>query len=162
MISKINLASFFAYYTSDSSHKRVQRQSGFHETFFLCIFISTFHHYKRVDTELEQVSRKAIKIRSSWSRGSFPSSHARGQRFEPRRQQYFKLLLDPGDFHSNPSGLLYFNKSETVLWTITKILLLLLYIVLGIYKFGSQQPLFSCRLDCCCVYFVIPPGKRNP
>ena len=32
----------------------------------------------------------------------------------------FKLLLDPGDFHSNPSGLLSFNKSETVLWTIAK------------------------------------------
>lgn len=56
--------------------------------------------------------------------GSVPSSHARGQRFEPRRWQYFKLLLDPGDFHSNPSGLLSFNKSETVLWTIAKILLL--------------------------------------
>ena len=62
----------------------------------------------------------------SWSRGSVPSSHARGQRFEPQRRQYFKLLLDPGDFHSNPSGLLSFNKSETVLWTIAKILLLLL------------------------------------
>ena len=61
--------------------------------------------------------------RSSWSRGSVPSSHARGQWFEPRRRKYFKLLLDPGDFHSNPSGLLSFNKSETVLWTIAKILL---------------------------------------
>ena len=30
--------------------------------------------------------------RSSWSRGSVPSSHARGQRFKPRRRQYFKLL----------------------------------------------------------------------
>ena len=29
-------------------------------------------------------------------------------------------------FHSNPSGLLSFNKPETVLWTIAKILLLLL------------------------------------
>ena len=57
---------------------------------------------------------------------SIPSSHATGQRFEPRHRQYFKLLLDPGDFHSNPSGLLSFNKSETVLWTIAKILLLLL------------------------------------
>ena len=47
------------------------------------------------------------------------------QWFEPRRRQYFKLLLDLGDFHSNPSGLLSFNKSETVLWTIAKILLLL-------------------------------------
>ena len=61
------------------------------------------------------------KINPSWSRGSVPSSHARGQRFEPRRRQYFKLLLDLGDFHSNPSGLLSFNKSETVLWTIAKI-----------------------------------------
>ena len=50
-------------------------------------------------------------IRSSWSRGSVPSSHAKGQQFEPRCRQYFKLLLDPGDFHSNPSGLLSFNKS---------------------------------------------------
>ena len=40
--------------------------------------------------------------RSSWSRGSVPSSHARGQRFEPRRRQYFKLLLDPGDFSLQP------------------------------------------------------------
>ena len=58
---------------------------------------------------------------SSWSRGSVPSSHARGQQFEPRRRQYFKLLLDPGDFHSNPSRLLSFSKSETVLWTLAKI-----------------------------------------
>ena len=49
-------------------------------------------------------------------------SHARGKWFEPRCRQYYKLLLDPGDFHSNPSGLLSFNKSETVLWTIAKIL----------------------------------------
>ena len=59
----------------------------------------------------------------SWSRGSVPSFHARGQRFEPRHRLYFNLLLDPGDFHSNPSGLLSFNKSEKVLWTIAKILL---------------------------------------
>ena len=39
---------------------------------------------------------------SSWSRGNVPSSHARGQRFEPRRRQYLKLLLDQGYFHSNP------------------------------------------------------------
>ena len=39
-------------------------------------------------------------------------------------------MLDPGDFHSNPSGLLSFNKSETVLWTIAKILLLLLMIII--------------------------------
>ena len=39
---------------------------------------------------------------------------------ELRRRQYFKLLLDPGNFHSNPSGFLFFNKSETVLWTIAK------------------------------------------
>ena len=58
--------------------------------------------------------------RSSWSRGSVSSSNGRGQRFEPRCRQYFKLLLDPGDFHSNHSGLLSFNKSETVLWTIAK------------------------------------------
>ena len=32
-----------------------------------------------------------------------------------------KLLLDPGDFHSNQGRLLSFNKSETVLWTIAKI-----------------------------------------
>ena len=63
---------------------------------------------------------------SSLSRGSVPSSYARGQRFEPWRRQYFKLLLDPGDFHSNPSRLLSFNKSETVLWTIAKIILLFL------------------------------------
>ena len=62
--------------------------------------------------------------RSSWSRGSVPSSRARGQLFEPRCWHYLKLMLDPGDFHSNPSGLLSFNKSETVLWTIAKILLL--------------------------------------
>ena len=65
---------------------------------------------------------------------SVPSSHARGQRFEPRRRQYFKLLLDPGDFHSDPRGLLSFHKSETVLWTIAKILLLLLI--------GSRSPWF--------------------
>ena len=58
---------------------------------------------------------------SFWFRGSVPSSQARGQWFKPRRQQYFKLLLDPGDFHSNPSRLLSFNKSETVLWTIAKL-----------------------------------------
>jgi hypothetical protein len=40
---------------------------------------------------------------------------------------YFKVLLDPGDFNSNPSGLLSFNKSETVLWTIAKILYYFLY-----------------------------------
>ena len=38
------------------------------------------------------------KKTDSWSRGSVSSSHARGQRFEPQRWQYFKLLLDPGDF----------------------------------------------------------------
>ena len=74
---------------------------------------------------------KSGYIRSSWSRGSVPSYHARGQRFEPRCQQYFKLLLDPGDFHSNPSGLLSFNKSEKVLWTIAKILLLLLLLFIN-------------------------------
>ena len=61
-----------------------------------------------------------VVIRSSWSRGSVPSSHASGQQFEPRRQQYFILLLDPGEFHSTPSGLLSFHKSETGLWTIAK------------------------------------------
>ena len=40
--------------------------------------------------------------RSSWSKGRVPSSHARGQRFKPRRRQYFKLLLDPGDFSLQP------------------------------------------------------------
>ena len=65
----------------------------------------------------------------------FQSSHARGQRFEPRRWQYFKLLLDLRDFHSNPSRLLSFNKSETVLWTIPKLLLLLL---LWIYRQNSE------------------------
>ena len=55
-------------------------------------------------------------------RSSVPNSHARGQRFEPRRQQYYKPMLDPRDFHSNPSGLLSFNKSETVLSTYQKIL----------------------------------------
>ena len=44
-----------------------------------------------------------------------------GQQFETQHQQNFKLLLDPGDFHSNLSGLLSFNKSEKVLWTIAKI-----------------------------------------
>ena len=34
--------------------------------------------------------------------GRVPSSHARGQRFEPRCWQYFKLLLDPGDFSLQP------------------------------------------------------------
>ena len=34
---------------------------------------------------------------------------------------YF-LRIDQGNFHSKPSGLLSFNKSETVLWTIAKIL----------------------------------------
>ena len=69
-------------------------------------------------------------------RGSVPSSHARGQRFEPRRRQYFKLLLDPGDFHSNPSRLLSFNKSETVLWTIAK---MLLYYINGFENFGIHS-----------------------
>jgi hypothetical protein len=40
----------------------------------------------------------------------------------PNADSFSKLLLDPGDFHSNPSGLPSFNKSETVLWTIAKIL----------------------------------------
>ena len=35
-----------------------------------------------------------IKRRSQQLRGSVPSSHARGQRFEPRCRQYFKLLCD--------------------------------------------------------------------
>ena len=56
-------------------------------------------------------------IRSSWSRCSIPSSHARKQRFKPWRRQYFILLLDPA------RGLLSFSKSETVLWTIAKMLL---------------------------------------
>ena len=43
----------------------------------------------------------------------------------PNTGSISKLLLDPGDFHSNPSGLLSVNKSEKVLWTIAKILLLL-------------------------------------
>ena len=42
------------------------------------------------------------KIFISWSRGSVPSSHARGQWFKPQRRQYFKLLLDPGDFLLEP------------------------------------------------------------
>ena len=41
--------------------------------------------------------REYYFIGSSWSRGSVPSSHAMGQRFQPRRWQYFKLLLDPAD-----------------------------------------------------------------
>ena len=73
-------------------------------------------------------------VRSSWSRGSVPSSHARGQRFEPRRRQYFKLLLDPGDFHSNPSRLLSFNKSKTVLWTIAKILYIILLLYFSLFQ----------------------------
>ena len=87
----------------------------------ICIW--TVNCLKWFFIRLDQTKTGEIELyRSSWSRGSVPSSHARGQRFEPRRRQYFKLLLDPGDFHSNPSGLLSFNKSETVLWTIAKIL----------------------------------------
>jgi hypothetical protein len=41
----------------------------------------------------------------------------------PNAGSISKLLLDPGDFHSNPSGLLSFNKSETVLWTIAKVII---------------------------------------
>ena len=78
-----------------------------------------------------------MKCRSSWSRGSVPNSHARGQRFEPRRRQYFKLLLDPGDFHSIPSRLLSFNKSESVLWTLAK---KLYYIIIIIIIITLQSP----------------------
>ena len=35
-------------------------------------------------------------------------------RVGPRRRQYFKLLVDPGDFHSNPSGFLSFNTSVCI------------------------------------------------
>ena len=41
--------------------------------------------------------------RSSWSRGSVPSSHARGQRFKPRRRQYFKLLWPRRFFTPTPA-----------------------------------------------------------
>ena len=57
------------------------------------------------------VKQISIVVNTCWSRGSVPIFHARGQQFEPRHRQYFKLLLDPGDFHSNPSRLLSFNIS---------------------------------------------------
>ena len=52
--------------------------------------------------KLQQFNTKNEENRLSWSKGSIPSSHARGQRFEPQRWQYFKLLLDPGDFSLQP------------------------------------------------------------
>ena len=42
------------------------------------------------------------------------------------------IHVNPADFHSNPSGLLSFNKSETVLWTIAKI-------YKYIYKFNGDE-----------------------
>ena len=82
-------------------------------------WVDNFHRLvPLVKIALDGFNRWTPQYRSSWSRGSFPSSHARGQRFEPRCWLYFKLLLDTGDFHSNASGLLSFNKSETVLWTL--------------------------------------------
>ena len=54
--------------------------------------------------------------RSSWSRGSVPSSHTRGQRFEPRRRQYFKLLLDPGDFSLQPQRNPYPTSTPPSCW----------------------------------------------
>ena len=91
-------------------------------------------------TSKPKLNSKVNFIDLSWSRGSVPSSHARGQRFEPRRWQYFKLLLDPGDFHSNPSGLLSFNKSETVLWTIA------IYIGWGMIWFSWLAGLVLARM----------------
>ena len=55
----------------------------------------TKKNYSTIQFNLPKLNKS---IRSSWSRGSVPSSHARGHRFEPQRRQYFKLLLDPGDF----------------------------------------------------------------
>ena len=37
-----------------------------------------------------RMNTKEVEQRSGWSRGSVPSSHARGQRFEPQRRQYFQ------------------------------------------------------------------------
>ena len=52
-------------------------------------FWSSIHYFKIISM-------------SSLSRGSVPSSYARGQQFEPRCRQYLKLLLDPGDLSLKP------------------------------------------------------------
>ena len=44
------------------------------------------------------LSSTFIDDRSGWSRGSVPSSHARGQRFEPQRRQYFQTTAWPRRF----------------------------------------------------------------
>ena len=54
------------------------------------------------------------KNRSSWSKGSFPSYHARRQRFKPRR--HFKLLLDPGDFSLQPQR----TPTSSLTWPLTE------------------------------------------
>ena len=46
------------------------------------------------------------------ARGSVPSSHTRGQQFEPRRRQYFKLLLDPEDCCPSLSLKQYFGQEQ--------------------------------------------------
>ena len=127
------------------------------------ILYKKFINYPSCPPKLAQyanLSRNYQISFTSWSRGSFPSSHARGQRFQPRHRQYFKLLLDPGDFHSNPSGLLSFNKSETVLWTIAKLLLYSTYkiniaespIAVIVDTFGPYQK-YAFTVD---IYFPCP------
>ena len=60
----------------------------------------------------------------------------------PNTGSISKLLLDPGDFHSNPSGLLSFNKSATVLRTIAKIIILKL-LGLGLIKINDVSANFN-------------------
>ena len=58
------------------------------DIFFLCYFL---FQSINIITNCCQAGLEAV-----------PSSHARGQRFKPRHPQYFKLLLDPGDFSLQP------------------------------------------------------------
>ena len=60
---------------------------------YLCFSLSSAFAQKLYD----------MIYRSSWSRGSVPSSHARGQRFKPRRRQYFKLLWPRRFFTPTPA-----------------------------------------------------------
>ena len=60
------------------------------------------HHWISMFTYLFTWKVLQDKNRSSWFRGSVPSSQARGQRFKPRRRQYFKLLWPRRFFTPTP------------------------------------------------------------
>ena len=72
---------------------------------WLCLSLFEFWAYFVVFLFSVQLKKITFQVqnRSSWSRGSVPSSHARGQRFKPRRRQYFKLLWPRRFFTPTPA-----------------------------------------------------------